>query len=149
VSEEVWIESTIVKRLACLNGNHGRISQALHKCLVTMYKGVCNKNYWLHDRRMKHYVLITCLSQNMRLFVASLNNVWFNSNDLNNKIHGKLFFFRFFLFFTVIKFRRKNHHYRVLNGQFTALFGVISFWSHITFKICCSLKKIKVYQPLL
>ena len=42
--------------------------------------------------------------------VASLNNDWFNSNDLNNINHGKfyfLFLFHFFLFFIVIKFRRK------------------------------------------
>ena len=32
VSDEVWIESTKVKMLACLNENHGMVNQVLHKC---------------------------------------------------------------------------------------------------------------------
>ena len=38
------------------------------------------------------------------------NNDWFNSNDLNNKNHGKFFFsfsFSFLSLFTIIRFRRK------------------------------------------
>jgi len=38
-------------------------------------------------------------------------------------------------------FQKENHHYRVLNGQFTTLFGVISFCSLITSKLFCSFKK--------
>jgi len=56
------------------------------------------------------YIYCLCMCTLIVVNVASLNNDWFNSNDLNNKNHGKFFFlflFRFFLFFTVIKFRRK------------------------------------------
>ena len=31
MSDEVWIKSTRVKRLACLNRNHGMVSKVLHK----------------------------------------------------------------------------------------------------------------------
>ena len=43
VSDEVWIENTRVKMLACLNGNHGMVSQVLHKCPVSC------ANLWLWE----------------------------------------------------------------------------------------------------
>ena len=32
------------------------------------------------------------MTHNGRIFVASLNNDWFNSNKLNSRNHGKFFF---------------------------------------------------------